>query len=64
MNMDLSKMSSGYVLLISCILCMITMSSANFCTEDQKDTCTNIASGLNCVLCIIVIAHMFNMFKK
>lgn len=60
----LRNASSGMVLLISCIMCSITMAMSDLCTAETKDTCRNVASGLNCVLCIIVIAHMFGMFKK
>lgn len=60
----LRNSSSGMVLLISCIMCMITMAMSDLCPPETRDTCKNVASGLNCVLCIVVIAHMFGMFKK
>ena len=62
--MNLSNTSSGMVLLMCCIMCSITMSLSDFCPEETRNTCKNVASGLNCILCLIVIAHMFGMFKK
>ena len=62
--MNLSKTSSGMVLMIVCIMCSITMSISDLCPKETRDTCRNVASILNCILCLIVIAHMFGMFKK
>ena len=56
---QMAKRSTGTVLLVACILCSITMSLADFCPEDARDNCRNIASILNCVLCIVVLAKTF-----
>lgn len=60
----LSNSNTAVVMLISCILCIITMSLSDLCPEDTRITCNNVASGLNCILCLIVIAHFFGAFKK
>ena len=62
--LNLSKPSTGMVMLISCIICSIISSLSELCPSDVKGTCMNVASVLNCILCLIVFMHLFGMFKK
>lgn len=60
----LAETNSGVVILISCIMCSLVSNLSGLCPDDMKTTCMNIAGILNCVLCLIVFAHLFGMIKK
>lgn len=61
---NLDKYSSATVLLVCCIICMILTSASDLCPENMRDTCEYTAGVLNCILCIVVFAHMMGIFKK
>ena len=57
-----SKRSMGSIVLIACILSMLNMALADFCPEDVRMKCQNVASILNIALSLVVGGKFFGVF--
>ena len=60
----LSKSSTAWVMFVCCILCSLISSVSPMCPDNVKEHCGTAAGILNCILCIVVLAHFMGMFKK
>ena len=65
MNYNVSQqptMSPAVLVIVCCILCTILTSASNMCPEEYKGICMSIASVINGLLCLFVVATMFGVF--
>ena len=61
MKQFIQERSVAMLVMVSCVVCMITGVTVNFCPDKLSTGCKGLAGVINCILCIVVLAKFFGL---